>query len=301
MPRKAKLDPRAAARKACHQDPKEARRILVDRAVQPQSLKQYEPRFVRMESFRRELGVESWSTDLFVAWLFQMKEAGYKNSEGYRAALIHCLEARGESTACLRTPEVLKMTQGFSLQTKLARKPIGAVTSSMFAALCRWLRDKKEEKLAILAAVIFYSQARGEEVMRMRKGDLQADGDSKGFYLWFVRNDKRCKRDNAFAKSTQKLVPERVMTLINHISREQKLGEVVFSAGNGFCLKRLATHIREASRELAWPAEVHFGGVHGLRHGGSRALMERARDAVATGMANQTKGTLRYYAKANPK
>jgi hypothetical protein len=299
MPRKAKLDPHKAAAQAVKCDQAKARYTLMNRAVQVQTLKQYEARFERMECFRLALKVPIWSAKLFVAWLWEMKEAGYKDSEGYRAALLHCLEARQVSAAFLRSPDIIKMSQGFGLQNKLVRKPIGAITLAMLQELCTWFREKGQRPLAVLAAIIFHTQARGEEVIRMRKGDIQADGETGDLHLWFIRNDKRCKRGNSFAKSAQKLVPQNIVSLIRIIAADKKHGDNLFSVKEGFCLLKLATGIREASKALGWPAEVRFGGVHGLRHGGSRAILDRAREAVATGMANQTRGTLKHYSRAN--
>lgn len=299
MPRRPKLEPRMAAKKdRTVKNIKEARKALVDRAVQPQSLSQYEARFSRMEIFRKEVGEGTWSADLFTRWLWQMKDANYKGSEGYRAALLHCLEARGVQADFLRSHHILKMSQGFALQNKLKGKAIGTITLSMLCQLCDWLRGKQEQELAVLASVIFHTQGRGEEVIRMRKGDVQAE-DSKGMYLWYIRNDKRCKRDSRFTKSTEKLIPRNIASLIRIIGSDKAPGEKLFEQREGYSLSKLSERIRQASAELGWPEGVRFGGAHGLRHGGSRLLAERARVAVATGMANQARDTLAHYTRSN--
>jgi integrase len=297
MPRKAKLDPHKAARKAHAAPVKEIRQTLVNRAVQVQSLKQYLARYQRMEIFRSAMKRDEWSVDLFTRWLGQMLEAGYKDAEGYRAALAHCLAAEGRPVECLKDPTIIKMTQGFGLQNKLARVPMGTISLHMMEELCQWLRRAGEWKLAVLSAVLFHSQARGEEIMRMRIGDIQKDGESRGWVLWHVRNDKRCKRGNAFGKTTEKVILLEVLTLVEAISKDRKRGELVFQKERGFCLKALARKIKEATKALRWPTDVRFTGPHGIRHGGTRPLMERAKVAVATGLANQSKGTMTHYAK----
>ena len=297
MPRKAKLDPVEAAKRSKTIPVKDVRRGLIDRAIQVQSLRQYEARFLRMESFRRAMGAGCWTGELFTKWLGEMRAAGYREAEGYRAALIHCLSARGEDTQCLRTPEIIKMTQGFTLQNKIAKVPVGSISSSMLKEFCSWLRKKGEVEMAILASVIFYTQGRGEEVMQMQQGDIQTDGDSQDLMIWFVRNDKRCRRGSRFEKTTEKMIPKRIGKLIELAARGVGVGELIFSEARGFCLQKLALRIKAASVILGWPKDVRFVGPHGLRHGGSRTLLDRARVAVATGMANQSKSTLQYYAK----
>jgi hypothetical protein len=76
MPRKAKLDPLSAAKKDKDTDAKHARRVLVGRVIQQQSLVQYRDRFGRMEVFRVTVQGEDrpWSADLFTRWLWQMRD-----------------------------------------------------------------------------------------------------------------------------------------------------------------------------------------------------------------------------------
>jgi integrase len=147
-----------------------------------------------------------------------------------------------------------------------------------------------------LAAVVFYTQARGEEVTRMCKGDIQGDGDSRDMMLWFVRNDKRCKRGNVFPKNTTKMIHRKIVNLINLVAHDVAGGERIF-AHEGYCLRKLARRIKEAT--LKWAKEVRFLGAHGLRHGGARVILEKARDVVAVGLANQSRDTLRHYTRRN--
>jgi integrase len=145
--------------------------------------------------------------------------------------------------------------------------------------------------------ILFHTQARGEEIMRMRKGDIQED-ESPQWHVWHVRNDKRCQRGNQFEKTTEKVVPSKIASLIDAVGEGKQHGELLFD--EGYCLRKLAELVKLGSVELQWPEEVRFLGPHGLRHGGTRPLMERAVVAVALGMSNQSHGTLRHYAKRNP-
>jgi hypothetical protein len=49
------------------------------------------------------------------------------------------------------------MTQGFTLQNKIAQVPVGSISTSMLKDLCSWLRKKGELEMAILASDIFYT------------------------------------------------------------------------------------------------------------------------------------------------
>jgi hypothetical protein len=77
------------------------RRRLLDRAIQPQSLRQDRSRYERLETFRIAMRQQEWSLNLFAAWLGQVEIAGYREAEGFRAALAHC--SLGRDASFLRT------------------------------------------------------------------------------------------------------------------------------------------------------------------------------------------------------
>jgi hypothetical protein len=86
--------PKKAAVEAIKCPIENTRRRLLDRAIQPQSLRQDRSRFERLETFRIAMRQE-WSLNLFAAWLGQMEIAGYREAEGFRAALAHCSMSLG--------------------------------------------------------------------------------------------------------------------------------------------------------------------------------------------------------------
>lgn len=301
MPRKALFDPDEAARKIRRLDQAQAERAATERAIMgavtAHTQKQYEGRFRRMETFREALGREKWTAGLFALLIDALRESGVGDGEGYRAALIHFLEAQSRRAEVveIRDKACAKMAQGLSLQAAKSRNPRGSVTPHMFEQLTRWMQRQYPAFVAP-CRVAFEAQLRWSELARIRVGDVEKDAE--GSEQLFVRTDKRVKRTNIHTPGTTKPISDELGKYMRTLMEGKEHGIVLFPRQSA-PVESVRRAIREASVALKWPQDVDFSGPHCLRHGGTMELKGRVAEFMETQFANQSKRMVRHYGRSN--
>lgn len=294
MPRRG-LDPKKAAASAKKISFAEAKQRRIDGAVQEGTKKIYESRINVMEEFRRLMKEETWTENLFAAFLEQLAQAGYASAEGHRAALLHHLQRSGQDSSFLQTSTARKMTESVKLKAAVGKRPRGTITPPMMAELRRWLEGKFPTFVPI--CVVAYGAAlRWSEVSRIKVGDVTDEVGGRG--LLQLRSDKRVRRGNAIAKGPTKVISRDVLLFVRGQEKGKQNGDWLFPPSEAKVAK-VREALRAAARELKWPEDVVFDGPHCFRHGGSLLIQEDAASFVASSLALQSDRTLKHYQRRN--
>lgn len=257
---------------------------------------QYASRFRLLEQFRVAERKKAWSPDLFFLFLQTLKQCRYADGESFRSALLHTLEARGDSGDWLREKAIVKATQAVKFAHEAQKTPRGSVTPKMLVDFLKFLQSRGEESLVPMAFVLHNAALRIHELLGIRKGDCQREADCS--YLLFIRADKRVRRTNIGAKLQEKPVTQDVFETLEALGCGKPNGARLFPDGME-ATKRLRALLKKAAVKLHWPQGLKFDGPHVLRHGGTQAMFRRAHEVLVEGFSKQTIVTAKKYRTSN--
>lgn len=265
--------------------------------VQEKTRSQYLSRFEQMEDYRKWEGLdEKWTFPLFTRFLQLVKRLGFADAESFRAALIYHLELNGEDVDWLRRKITKKLTQTIRFWHVMKQIPRGSVSGTMLRGLMDWLIARDEKELAVVSFLLHDAALRGSELICIQKGDFRMESADQ--FVLTIRKDKRNRRTNPKGWLQEKQLSAKAFQMLTILAKDRQEGDELFQDGEDK-IRKLRKLIKQAAVELKWPKDLKFDGPHVLRHGGTREVVERAKQTVVSELLNQSQPMVKHYSRSN--
>lgn len=242
--------------------------------------------------------------------LVRMSDSGAAAStlDGYRSAAIHYqklfLVGEEEGVISFQKDPLLKEIVAAAKAKELKsgkRRLRGVMTLPMFEEFEEWLQNKNEPNLTLVRdayRIARYTGLRKGAVSALLPCDLTKRSARGVDYLIMERQATktplmRVKK----AEPTQKVVKIPIVVTIMEKYKRRALGgliprdEPIFT----FDFTRWSSRVTDAAKELGWPDDVDWDGVHTFRHGYDNDKMEVIYN-VHKKETNQNWNTFEHYA-----
>jgi integrase len=225
---------------------------------------------------------------------FAQRSASTAGLEAYRAAVAFFQQLGDVGDTWASDPDVSRAIRAARFAGGEAKRPRGAITTTLFADLLKWLEKSGESRFKDLVTVLFGTHCRIEEIMRLTKGDVILE---KGIMI----PNKACRASLLATESPRVLKAWGVMTeeaiAIIRTRVADRMGEdaLLFPCREGRAYQLRAV-MKRAAEELGWEkGALDLSVPHCLRHG-------RIVELYSEGRGNEVKmseNVLKRYSKPN--